>query len=62
VRYDFQGRLPFSWPRSACQTPLNAGDPDYDPLFPLGFALSYRKSVDLPQLDETPGPAAGCSN
>jgi beta-glucosidase len=36
-----QGRLGFSWPKSAEQHPLNAGDPDYDPLFELGFGLSY---------------------
>jgi beta-glucosidase len=35
------GKLSFSWPRSAEQHPLNAGDEDYDPLFALGFGLSY---------------------
>ena len=35
------GRLSFTWPRSMHQIPMNAGDLDYDPLFPLGFGLSY---------------------
>lgn len=40
-RYDFTGKLSFSWPRSALQSPLNAGEASYDPQFPLGFGLSY---------------------
>ena len=39
--HDFTGRLPFTWPRSMEQVPLNVGDADYDPLFPLGFGLGY---------------------
>jgi beta-glucosidase len=35
------GKLPHSWPRSAAQVPINAGDANYDPLFPFGFGLSY---------------------
>jgi beta-glucosidase len=35
------GKLPMSWPRSAAQIPINAGDPSYDPLFPYGFGLAY---------------------
>ncbi len=35
------GKLPCSWPRSMDQIPINAGDSDYDPLFPYGFGLSY---------------------
>ncbi|HET7294081.1 MAG TPA: glycoside hydrolase family 3 N-terminal domain-containing protein [Vicinamibacteria bacterium] len=35
------GKLPHSWPRSMDQIPVNAGDPEYDPLFPYGFGLSY---------------------
>ncbi|GAB4526953.1 MAG: exo 1,3/1,4-beta-D-glucan glucohydrolase [Amphiplicatus sp.] len=52
VNYDFKGRLSFSWPRTPTQTPLNRGDPDYDPLFPYGYGLSYGDGKDLPQLDE----------
>lgn len=35
------GQLSFTWPRSADQIPMNEGDEEYDPLFPLGFGLSY---------------------
>lgn len=50
VRYDFRGKLSFSWPKFATQTVLNHGDAGYDPLFPLGFGLTYRDRVDLPVL------------
>lgn len=62
VHRDFQGKLSFSWPRSACQTPLNVGQPNYTPLFRYGFGLTYRHRHNhpLPVLDETSGPAAGC--
>jgi beta-glucosidase len=36
-----KGKLSFSWPRLADQHPINAGDKMYDPLFKLGFGLSY---------------------
>ena len=36
-----KGKLSFSWPRTMEQLPLHAGDPKYDPLFPLGFGLTY---------------------
>ena len=50
---DFHGRLSFSWPRHALQTPLNVGDEDYDPLFPYGFGLRYGdKACPLGDLDE----------
>ena len=39
--YDFTGRLSFSWPKRPDQAVLNAGDDDYDPLFALGYGLSY---------------------
>jgi beta-glucosidase len=39
--YGFRGKLGFSWPRTAAQIPINVGDPDYDPLFPYGFGLTY---------------------
>ncbi|MCG2586768.1 glycoside hydrolase family 3 protein [Massilia sp. TS11] len=50
--YDFSGRLSFSWPKSPCQTPLNAGDPGYDPLFALGFGLSVHSQGRLARLPE----------
>ncbi len=36
-----KGKLSFTWPRSAEQHPINAGDEEYDPLFELGFGLSF---------------------
>ncbi len=50
--YDFTGRLPFSWPRQCDQYSLNVGDLGYDPLFPLGFGLSYRQGQVSSRLDE----------
>jgi beta-glucosidase len=57
---DFTGKLPVSWPRSACQTQLNVGDPAYDPQFAFGYGLSYRSRTRVGALDETAGPLAGC--
>ena len=39
--YSPTGKLSFSWPRSIDQLPINEGDADYDPLFPLGYGLTY---------------------
>ena len=41
--YNPTGKLSFSWPRSNDQLPMNINLPKekYDPLFPLGFGLSY---------------------
>ncbi|MBV8686551.1 MAG: exo 1,3/1,4-beta-D-glucan glucohydrolase [Alphaproteobacteria bacterium] len=59
IRYDFRGRLSYSWPRRADQTPLNRGDRDYDPLFAYGFGLSYADAGDLPALAEARPAGAG---
>jgi beta-glucosidase len=56
VRYDFRGRLPFSWPRSA-QPPAVDGRRGEPPLFPYGYGLSYRDEGDVPQLPEGAGAA-----
>ena len=48
----FTGRLSYSWPASPCQTPLNAGDEGYAPLFPLGYGLGNGHARTVPQLDE----------
>jgi beta-glucosidase len=48
----FTGRLSYSWPASPCQTPLNAGDEGYAPLFPLGYGLRNGSARTVPQLDE----------
>ena len=41
--YSPTGKLSFTWPRSNDQLPLNINMPKekYDPLYPLGFGLSY---------------------
>lgn len=45
-RYDFTGKLPYSWPRSAEQAHVNAGDADYHPLFAVGYGLQYSLTAD----------------
>jgi beta-glucosidase len=35
------GTLSFTWPRSMDQMPINVGDAEYDPLFPVGYGLTY---------------------
>jgi beta-glucosidase len=57
VRYDFHGRLPFSWPRSPRPPAVDQarGEP---PLFPFGYGLRYRDDGDLPPLPESEGAAA----
>ena len=35
------GKLAYTWPRSMDQIPINQGDARYDPLFPLGYGLTY---------------------
>jgi beta-glucosidase len=52
IRNDFHGRLSYSWPKRADQTPLNVGDKGYDPLFAFGYGLKYGQKGDLPQLSE----------
>jgi len=55
VNIDFTGVLSYSWPRDPLETNPNRGDPDYEPLFPFGFGLTYdvvdTLSDDLPELD-----------
>jgi len=60
IASDFTGTLPVSWPRSACQTSVNVGDPAYNPQFAFGYGLTYRSRSRVGVLDTTPGPAAGC--
>ncbi|GAB4526946.1 MAG: exo 1,3/1,4-beta-D-glucan glucohydrolase [Amphiplicatus sp.] len=52
VRYDFKGKLPYSWPASPVQTPLNVGDEPYEPLFAFGYGLTYADKSELPELPE----------
>jgi len=55
IQYDFKGRLGFSWPKRADQYANNVGQPDYDPLFPYGYGLTYADDGNLPELSEDPG-------
>lgn len=43
ARYDFSGRLPFSWPARPDQAVNNVGDESYRSAFPLGFGLRYER-------------------
>jgi beta-glucosidase len=52
INYDFHGKLSYSWPKRADQTPLNVGDKGYDPLFAFGYGLRYGQKGELPQLSE----------
>ena len=54
---DFKGRLSYSWPRNACQATVNKGDANYDPLFAVGYGLTYAAAhASLGRLDESPQP------
>lgn len=53
--YDFTGRLSFSWPKLATQVLLNKQHPNYDPLFELGYGLSFADTVEIGQLSEESG-------
>ena len=55
-KYDFRGKLSFSWPKRPDQTPLNVGDAAYDPQFPYGFGLTYAtpaQTAALPEVADT---------
>jgi len=49
-QYDFTGTLSFSWPKLANQVKLNEYHAGYDPLFPLGYGLSYKEGGGLAKL------------
>lgn len=59
---DFHGTLSFSWPKTAGQFMLNKGAPDYDPLFPLGYGLTYAAGGHVGALGEVAGVDASLSN
>nr|WP_245409598.1 exo 1,3/1,4-beta-D-glucan glucohydrolase [Allosphingosinicella vermicomposti] len=52
VNHDFKGKLSYSWPKRADQTPLNRGDANYDPLFAYGHGLTYADNSAVPILSE----------
>jgi beta-glucosidase len=41
--YDFKGKLSHTWPASISQEPINQGDVSYEPFYPYGFGLTYKK-------------------
>lgn len=45
--YGSTGKLPRTWFRTVDQLPMNYGDPNYDPLFPLGFGLKTESVKEL---------------
>ena len=51
--YDFVGSLTFSWPKRSDQATLNYDDEIYDPLFPVGYGLSYKDDITIDQLEES---------
>jgi beta-glucosidase len=61
-RFDFRGKLSYSWPRTAAQTRLNRGEPGYDPLFAYGYGLTYRDHATLQALSEVSGVAVRAAN
>lgn len=66
-KQEFRGKLSFSWPAKATQSPLNVGDANYAPLFSFGYGLtladrstaaplSEDSGIDLSALAEPTGP------
>ncbi len=47
--FDFQGRLPFSWPSLPC--PEDKGQ-NLNPVFKVGFGLNYKTATETPKLHE----------
>lgn len=55
-RHDFSGRLSFSWPATPVQFRLNPHHEPYEPLFELGYGLSYASGETGPaELDAEVG-------
>lgn len=49
-RADFTGRLPYPWPATAAQEPYLKAKVDAEPLFRLGYGLSYANPGTVPRL------------
>ncbi|RVT45906.1 glycoside hydrolase family 3 protein [Rheinheimera sediminis] len=62
ARYDFQGKLSFSWPKYDHQFVLNKGDANYDPLFAYGYGLTYAEQTELGTLSEQVSATAASSS
>ena len=61
VNFDVKGKLPFSWPASPAQSPLNLGDADYKPQFAYDFGLTYSDNIETGLLDETAAQIAAAN-
>lgn len=61
VNFDVKGKLPFSWPSSPAQSPLNVGDAEYKPQFAYDFGLTYADKVETAELDETAATIAAAN-
>ena len=53
VNYDFQGKLPFSWPSNPNQSTIAFYDPASDAEFDYGYGLTYKSLKALALLDES---------
>ncbi|SEN75842.1 exo-1,4-beta-glucosidase [Sphingomonas gellani] len=60
--HDFNGQLTFSWPKTAGQFALNQGKPGYDPLYQVGYGLSYARAAEQGRYGEAPGVSAAYAN
>lgn len=61
-KYDFSGKLSFSWPKRPCQATVNKGDAVYDPLFPIGYGLTYAgKDTVIDSVSEFRNADYGCN-
>lgn len=49
--YQPTGKLSFTWPASMDQIPINFGDTEYHPFFPLGFGID---TFAVPALEDVP--------
>ncbi|MCE3253477.1 MAG: glycoside hydrolase family 3 protein [Cellvibrio sp.] len=61
VNFDVKGKLPFSWPASPAQSPLNVGDKNYKPQFAYDFGLTYSDNIETGLLDETAAQLAAAN-
>ena len=59
-RFDFSGRLSFSWPKLPLQDQLNPHHKNYQPLFKLGYGLTYKSGKAGPKNlpENVPGVAS----
>ena len=54
-RFDFRGKLSYTWPQLATQTDINVGDATYEPLFAYGYGLTYASNITMGPVGEKSG-------